>query len=134
MICSSSIINQRITCCRVVNARRLYRRTLDRLSSTIGQVSTVIKEGKLFAETASGLVEAVSVTSAEMARLPYDLSEGLYAVGTGSTGAAEALGICGKQALLSWKRRGGADCIPCYGLCVMLHWLRNTCRCPEMLR
>lgn len=55
-----------------------------------------MKEGKLFAETASGLVEAVSVTSAEMARLPYDLSEGLYAVGTGSTGAAEALGICGK--------------------------------------
>lgn len=62
----------------------------------MGQVSTVIKEGKLFADTASGLVEAVSVTSAEMARLPYDLSEGLYAVGTGSTGAAEALGICGK--------------------------------------
>ena len=59
------------------------------------QVTTVMKEGKLFADTASGMLEVVSVNAAEMARLPYDLSEGLYVVGTGSTGAAEALGICG---------------------------------------
>lgn len=60
------------------------------------QVSTIMKEGKMFAETASGLVEVVSVNAAELARLPYTLSEGVYVVGTGSTGAAAGLGICGE--------------------------------------
>lgn len=60
------------------------------------QVSTVVEEGKMFAKTASGLVEVVSVSSAELARLPYDLAEGIYVVGTGSTGAAAALGVSGK--------------------------------------
>ncbi|CAB1098230.1 unnamed protein product [Ectocarpus sp. CCAP 1310/34] len=62
---------------------------------TMDQVSTVMNEGKLFAKTASGLVEVVSVNSSELARLPYDLAEGVYVVGTGSTGAAAALGVCG---------------------------------------
>lgn len=57
-----------------------------------------MNEGKLFAETASGLVEVVSVNSSELARLPYDLAEGVYVVGTGSTGAAAALGVCGEEA------------------------------------
>ncbi len=52
----------------------------------------------MFAKTASGLVEVVSVTSAELARLPYDLAEGIYVVGTGSTGAAAAIGVSGEQA------------------------------------
>ncbi|CAN0446436.1 unnamed protein product [Hapterophycus canaliculatus] len=52
-------------------------------------------EGKMFAKTATGLVEVVSVNTAELARLPYDLAEGVYVVGTGSTGAAAALGVCG---------------------------------------
>lgn len=55
-----------------------------------------MNEGKLFAETASGLVEVVSVSTAELARLPYDLAEGVYIVGTGSTGAAAALGVSGE--------------------------------------
>lgn len=50
----------------------------------------------MFAKTASGLVEVVSVSSAELARLPYDLAEGVYMVGTGSTGAAAALGVSGE--------------------------------------
>lgn len=57
-----------------------------------------MEEGKMFAKTASGLVEVVSVTSAELARLPYDLAEGIYVVGTGSTGAAAAIGVSGEQA------------------------------------
>lgn len=60
------------------------------------QVSTMMKDGRLFADTTSGLVEVVSVNSAELARLPYDLVEGIYVVGTGSTGAAASLGICGE--------------------------------------
>lgn len=60
------------------------------------QVKTIVQEGKMFAETASGLVEVVSVSSAELARLPYDLAEGVYMVGTGSTGAAAALGVSGE--------------------------------------
>lgn len=63
------------------------------------QVSTVVEEGKMFAKTASGLVEVVSVSSAELARLPYDLAEGIYVVGTGSTGAAAALGVSGEPML-----------------------------------
>ncbi|CAM9966413.1 unnamed protein product [Scytosiphon promiscuus] len=58
------------------------------------QVTTVMDEGKMFAKTATGLVEVVSVNAAELARLPYDLAEGVYVVGTGSTGAAAALGVC----------------------------------------
>lgn len=50
----------------------------------------------MFAKTATGLVEVVSVNAAELARLPYDLAEGVYVVGTGSTGAAAALGVCGE--------------------------------------
>lgn len=55
-----------------------------------------MKGGKLFADTASGMVEVVSVSASEVARLPYDVAEGLYVVGTGSTGAAAGLGICGE--------------------------------------
>ncbi|CAN0231456.1 unnamed protein product [Pylaiella littoralis] len=62
---------------------------------TVDQVKTLVTEGKLFAETATGLVEVVSVSSAELARLPYDLAEGVYVVGTGSTGAAAAIGVSG---------------------------------------
>lgn len=61
------------------------------------QVKTVMNEGKLFAETAAGLVEVVSVSSVELARLPYDLAEGVYVVGTGSTGAAAAIGVSGEK-------------------------------------
>lgn len=62
------------------------------------QVSTVLQEGKMFAETAKGLVEVVSVNAAELALLPYDLAEGVYVVGSGSTGAATGLGIMGELA------------------------------------
>jgi len=39
------------------------------------------------------MVEVVQAGMSELAKLPYQLSEGLYVVGTGSTGAAEALAI-----------------------------------------
>lgn len=61
------------------------------------QVKTVVNEGKMFADTAAGMVEVVSVSSAELARLPYDLAEGVYVVGTGSTGAAAAIGVSGEK-------------------------------------
>ncbi|CAM9855092.1 unnamed protein product, partial [Discosporangium mesarthrocarpum] len=61
-----------------------------------GQVSTVMSNGKMFADTGAGeLVEVVSANAAELARLPYDLGEGLYVVGSGNTGAAAGLGMCG---------------------------------------
>lgn len=57
----------------------------------------------MFAETAKGLVEVVSVNAAELTLLPYDLAEGVYVVGSGSTGAATGLGIMGELAYsLSW--------------------------------
>lgn len=69
--------------------------------SDVAQVKTLVNEGKLFAETATGLVEVVSVSSAELARLPYDLAEGVYVVGTGSTGAAAAIGVSGERRTLN---------------------------------
>lgn len=63
----------------------------------------MMKDGKMFAETASGLAEVVSVNAAELSRLPYDIAEGVYVVGTGSTGAAASLGVCG-ELIKCWTR------------------------------
>ncbi|CAM9460649.1 unnamed protein product, partial [Discosporangium mesarthrocarpum] len=63
---------------------------------TADQVSTIMREGKMYATTGAGeLVEVVSANAAELARLTYDLPEGVYVVGSGSTGAAAGLSICG---------------------------------------
>jgi MFS family permease len=51
--------------------------------------------GKLYATLDGNLVEVVEALTSDLAKLPYDLQEGLYLVGTGSTGAAEALGVMG---------------------------------------
>ena len=64
-----------------------------------------MKGGQMFADTASGMVEVVSLNAAELGRLPYDLAEGLYVVGSGSTGAAAGLGICGEQSIVWCKRQ-----------------------------
>lgn len=61
-----------------------------------GEVTTMAKDGKLFAETAGGkLIECVQAGAADIAKIGYDLPEGFYAVGTGSTGTAEGLAIMG---------------------------------------
>jgi hypothetical protein len=41
------------------------------------------------------MIEVVSAGPGELAKLPFDLAEGLYVVGTGATGASEALAILG---------------------------------------
>jgi hypothetical protein len=41
------------------------------------------------------MVEVVQAGASELAKLPYALSEGLYIVGSGSTGAAETLAVVG---------------------------------------
>jgi MFS family permease len=51
--------------------------------------------GKLYTNYNGNLVEVVEALSSDLAKLPYDLQEGLYLVGSGSTGATEALGILG---------------------------------------
>ena len=62
----------------------------------VGEVVTVAKDGRLFAELDGGkLVECVQAGATELAKIPYDLPEGLYAVGTGNSGTAEALAIMG---------------------------------------
>lgn len=52
-------------------------------------------DGKLFADVNGQLVEVVQAGAAELSKIPYTLSEGLYVVGSGSTGAMEALGAIG---------------------------------------
>lgn len=41
------------------------------------------------------MTEVVSANSADLAKLSCELQEGLYVVGSGSTGASEALALCG---------------------------------------
>lgn len=50
-------------------------------------------DGKLFADVDGSLIEVVKAGATELSKIPYSLSEGLYIVGSGSTGAAEALGV-----------------------------------------
>jgi hypothetical protein len=59
------------------------------------QVITKAMDGKLFADINGKLIEVVQAGAGEIAKLPYTLPEGIYVVGTGSTGAAEALAIMG---------------------------------------
>jgi MFS family permease len=59
------------------------------------QFITKTIDGKLFADVNGSLIEVVQAGAAELAKIPYSLSEGLYVVGTGSTGAAEALAVMG---------------------------------------
>jgi MFS family permease len=51
--------------------------------------------GKLYVDINGSDVEVVLAGATELAKIPYSLSEGLYVVGTGSTGAAEALAVMG---------------------------------------
>ncbi len=53
-------------------------------------------DGKLFAQVNGQLVEVVQAGAAELAKMSYSgLSEGLYVVGSGSTGAAEVVAVMG---------------------------------------
>ena len=56
---------------------------------------TQIIDGKMFATLDGKLIEVVQAGTTELAKLPPGFSEGFYAVGTGSTGAAEALAVMG---------------------------------------
>ncbi|MEX0727653.1 MAG: OFA family MFS transporter [Planctomycetaceae bacterium] len=63
---------------------------------TMADVSLITQEGRRFATVAGDLKEVVVIGAAELKRLPADLSEGVYVVGTGSVGIAEtfcALGV-----------------------------------------
>lgn len=62
---------------------------------SMSNIVTTLKEGKLYAIVDGNSVEVINVTTAELAKLPYQLSEGLYVIGSGSTGAVEALGTMG---------------------------------------
>jgi len=62
----------------------------------MGAVETTTRAGVLYAPNEMGeMVAAVQATSADLAKISGDLATGLYAVGSGSTGAAEALAIAG---------------------------------------
>jgi MFS family permease len=60
-----------------------------------GTVETFLEGGKLFARTINGVKEVVLANASDIAKLPYHMAEGLYVVGSGSTGAAAALAVCG---------------------------------------
>eukprot|EP00607_Mallomonas_marina_P007221 CAMPEP_0182416744 /NCGR_PEP_ID=MMETSP1167-20130531/1103_1 /TAXON_ID=2988 /ORGANISM="Mallomonas Sp, Strain CCMP3275" /LENGTH=655 /DNA_ID=CAMNT_0024589777 /DNA_START=227 /DNA_END=2194 /DNA_ORIENTATION=+ len=57
--------------------------------------ATKIVDGRLCVELNGATVEVVEAGAKEIAKLPYALSEGLYVVGSGSTGAAESIAVLG---------------------------------------
>jgi MFS family permease len=59
-------------------------------------------DGKFFADVDGVMVEVVQAGASELSKIPYSsLQEGLYVVGSGSTGAMEALGTIGAAYFLS---------------------------------
>lgn len=54
-------------------------------------IQTVTEGGKLFTQIGDKLTEVVYATNAELAKLPYDLAEGYYVVGSGNTGVGSSL-------------------------------------------
>jgi MFS family permease len=59
-------------------------------------------DGKFFADVDGLMVEVVQAGASELSKIPYSsLQEGLYVVGSGSTGAMEALGTIGAAYFLS---------------------------------
>ena len=56
-------------------------------------LSTV--DGKLFVSLNGELVQVVEAMASDLAKLHYNLAEGLYVAGSGSTGAAETLAVLG---------------------------------------
>ena len=56
---------------------------------TLDTVNVVTEEGKRFVDFAGEMKEVVVATAAEVSKLPGELVEGVYVVGTGSTGVAE---------------------------------------------
>lgn len=59
------------------------------------QVQTTVEGGRVLADVGGSLQEVVAASAADLAKLPYDLAEGYYLVGSGATGAAPALAIAG---------------------------------------
>lgn len=59
------------------------------------QFVTKIQDGRIFADVNGSMVEVVQAGAAELAKIPYSLSEGLYVVGSGSSGTVETLAITG---------------------------------------
>jgi MFS family permease len=74
-----------------------FKRMPEYVGSFTDNLKITSQEGRLFAlDSVTGkMKEVVKVNASDLAKLPYDLAEGYYAVGTGATGAAEALAICG---------------------------------------
>jgi len=54
-------------------------------------IETVTQGGKLFTSIGDKLTEVVYATNADLAKLPYDLAEGYYVVGSGNTGVGTSL-------------------------------------------
>jgi MFS family permease len=52
-------------------------------------------DGRYYTDLNGVSVEVIEAVTSDLAKLPYQLSEGLYIVGSGSTGAAPALAVMG---------------------------------------
>ena len=56
-----------------------------------GSVSTIVQDGRMFADLGGKLTEVVTANAYEISKLASAMPEGVYVVGTGSTGVAETL-------------------------------------------
>ena len=82
------------------------------LGST-GDVALITDAGKQFAaDTAGVLREVVVATSTDVGALPGDLADGVYVVGTGNTGAADAMRTLGASYLALMTAGAFAQRVP----------------------
>lgn len=69
--------------------------TLPTYLGTRDAVATITQDGKLFSEVEGTLREVVVATAADLVKLAHTLPEGVYLMGSGNTGAAQALAVMG---------------------------------------
>mmetsp|Transcript_8870 Transcript_8870/g.775 ORF Transcript_8870/g.775 Transcript_8870/m.775 type:complete len:116 (-) Transcript_8870:940-1287(-) len=65
----------------------------------LGSVDTYMESGRMFAKIGNDAREVIVATTTDLTKIPggvgATMEEGLYAVGTGNTGAAAAIGVFG---------------------------------------
>lgn len=79
----------------LANALMEYYSKMPQFVGNAGSLATKVIDGSLFAQVNGSLQEVVYATQNDIAKLPYDLAEGYYLVGSGDTGASMALATCG---------------------------------------
>jgi len=97
---------------------------LSRYLGTVDTVHLVTENGRRMAEVAGEWKEVVVATATEVAAMPIPGLEGVYVVGTGNTGAAQAFFTLGAGYLAVIMAGAFAYRVPHEGCVVLWHFTR----------